>query len=241
MDVGRKVRRLRRVQDLSQDDLATRVGVSRNTISRFETGARMPSIEMLEKLATALGVKVADLLAEEAALLKAPVPLASAVELSSTVEDRGRREDSVAKLAAGGLETIREFLKTRTGTDWIALPDAEYDQWWLGVPREKVKERYEEIEEEWRLLKYEMEALRKGEPTSILTSIDDLSDVWGKLSNRALEARYSVPRKEESDQEFQRRRLEGKKHRTFYESPEVVWPKADQPLEEGLSWGVWGV
>jgi transcriptional regulator with XRE-family HTH domain len=233
MDVGRKVRQLRRVQDLSQDDLAARVGVSRNTISRFETGTRLPSIEMLEKLATELGVKVTDLLADEPTLPKASAPP------SYTVEEE-RREDSGAKLASKAPETIRGFLRARTGTSWIALPDEEWDRWWQGVPREEVEERYKEIQEEWRLLLYEVEAVRKGEP-STLTGIDGRADVLGKLWDRVIEARYSVPRKEESDQEFQRRRLEGKKHRTFYESPEVVWPKADQPLEEGLSWGVWGV
>jgi len=170
MDVGRKVRRLRRVQDLSQDDLASRVGVSRNTISRFETGARMPSIEMLEKLAGALGVKATDLLAEESSLPKASAPS------SSTVEDEARRED------------IREFLDARTGTDWIVLPEEAWEHWWQGIPREEVLERYHQIEEEWRLLKYEMAALGKGEP-SMLEGIIDRPDVWGELQGRAIEAR----------------------------------------------------
>jgi|SRR5215208_1036119 len=215
MDVGRKVRQLRRVQDLSQDDLAARVGVSRNSISRFETGARMPSIEMLEKLASALGVRASDLLAEESTLPKASAPS------SSTIEDEGRRED------------IREFLDARTGTGWIVLPEEEWEHWWQGVPREEVLARYHQIEEEWRLLKYELDALGKGQP-SILKGIIDNSAVWGELQGRAIEARFSVPRREESDQEFQRRRLEDRKqHSTYYEPLEADLPAdSEKPREE---------
>jgi transcriptional regulator with XRE-family HTH domain len=110
MDVGRKVRRIRRVQDLSQDDLASRVGVSRNTISRFETGARMPSIVMLEKLADALGVKGADLLAEGSAeLMREPaVPLAEAPETGRP--ERKASASDVALLA--GRAQVAEDRKT---------------------------------------------------------------------------------------------------------------------------------
>jgi transcriptional regulator with XRE-family HTH domain len=100
MDVGRKVRQFRRMQDLSQDDLAARVGASRVTLSRFETGARMPSIEMLEKLADALGVKVTDLLAEESTLPKVSAPP------SFTVEEERRSE-----LSRGGVPDRPEPLE----------------------------------------------------------------------------------------------------------------------------------
>jgi len=62
VDVGAKIRELREERKLTQEDLARRSGVARNTISRFETSARVPSIDMLEKLAAALGVGPSELL-----------------------------------------------------------------------------------------------------------------------------------------------------------------------------------
>jgi transcriptional regulator with XRE-family HTH domain len=46
----------------SQQALADRVGVARNTIARLETGNRRPSFAMLERLARAFGVSLAELL-----------------------------------------------------------------------------------------------------------------------------------------------------------------------------------
>jgi transcriptional regulator with XRE-family HTH domain len=62
MDIGARIRELREERRLTQEDLARRSEVARNTISRFETGARVPSIDMLEKLAPALGVGPSELL-----------------------------------------------------------------------------------------------------------------------------------------------------------------------------------
>ncbi len=46
----------------TQEMLAKKVGVSRVTIARIEIGNRRPSLELLERLAKALKVKVGDLL-----------------------------------------------------------------------------------------------------------------------------------------------------------------------------------
>jgi transcriptional regulator with XRE-family HTH domain len=50
---------------LSQVELAKRSGVSRPTISRIEAGEGEPGIDVLERLADALGVKIADLFQDE--------------------------------------------------------------------------------------------------------------------------------------------------------------------------------
>jgi len=44
----------RKLAGLSQQDLAEAVGVSKGTISNYETGTRKPDIDMLEKLLGAL-------------------------------------------------------------------------------------------------------------------------------------------------------------------------------------------
>lgn len=58
---GTNVRLLRRQRDLTQEQLASKVGVSSNFISLLENGDTSPSFDTLEKLAQALSVEVADL------------------------------------------------------------------------------------------------------------------------------------------------------------------------------------
>ncbi|MBK9219703.1 MAG: helix-turn-helix transcriptional regulator [Uliginosibacterium sp.] len=54
----------RRAHQLSQDQLAEQLGVATETISRFERGATLPSLVTVQRLAEALGVRIADLLGE---------------------------------------------------------------------------------------------------------------------------------------------------------------------------------
>lgn len=52
-DLGRRIRWLRRDRQWTQYDLAAESGVSRNTLSRWEIGARMPDVESLWRIADA--------------------------------------------------------------------------------------------------------------------------------------------------------------------------------------------
>lgn len=56
MDVGRRIRELREEQHLTQEELGRRVSVDPQTIYRYESGSRFPSLPKLEELAEALGV-----------------------------------------------------------------------------------------------------------------------------------------------------------------------------------------
>jgi transcriptional regulator with XRE-family HTH domain len=56
--VGRNVRRLRIAADLSQAELAERMGVDRAYVSGLELGQRNPTIVTLWHIAKALGVKL---------------------------------------------------------------------------------------------------------------------------------------------------------------------------------------
>lgn len=50
--------RCRKSQGITQEELARRTGVSRPNISRFESGTYNPSLEMMVKIAAALGMKL---------------------------------------------------------------------------------------------------------------------------------------------------------------------------------------
>jgi transcriptional regulator with XRE-family HTH domain len=56
------LRRLREAKGLSQEAFAHEAGIHRTYISDLERGARNPTVTVVEKLATALGVRSGDLL-----------------------------------------------------------------------------------------------------------------------------------------------------------------------------------
>lgn len=62
MEFANKLKTLRSERGLSQPQLAELMVVSRSTISMWELGKRLPDVEMLDRLATYLGVDIQVLL-----------------------------------------------------------------------------------------------------------------------------------------------------------------------------------
>lgn len=56
------LQKFRRAKGLSQEAFADEAGIHRTYISDIERGARNPTIEVVDRLARALGVKMGDLL-----------------------------------------------------------------------------------------------------------------------------------------------------------------------------------
>ncbi len=65
MRIGEKIREARKVQNLSQDDLAEEIGISVQAVSKWECGQSCPDIMYLPRIADYLGVSLDDLLREE--------------------------------------------------------------------------------------------------------------------------------------------------------------------------------
>jgi transcriptional regulator with XRE-family HTH domain len=59
------MRRLRHLKGWSQEEFAHQAGLHRTYVSDLERGARNPTIEVIDKLAVALGVPVGALLDDE--------------------------------------------------------------------------------------------------------------------------------------------------------------------------------
>jgi transcriptional regulator with XRE-family HTH domain len=55
---GRRIRLLRKEKGFSQEELAERSGLNRPYISAIEQGKRNVSLEVMEKLAGALGIEI---------------------------------------------------------------------------------------------------------------------------------------------------------------------------------------
>ena len=53
-DIGKNIRDLRVKQNMTQDELAEKLFVTRQTVSNYETGRSRPDVEMLASIAEAL-------------------------------------------------------------------------------------------------------------------------------------------------------------------------------------------
>lgn len=60
--IGKFLSELRREQELTQEQLGERIGVSNKTISRWENGNYMPPVEMLLELSNFYGVSINEIL-----------------------------------------------------------------------------------------------------------------------------------------------------------------------------------
>lgn len=68
--LGNNIYRLRKDARLTQDDLAAFLGVTKASVSKWETGQSFPDIELLPKIATYFGVTVDDLIGYEPQMAK---------------------------------------------------------------------------------------------------------------------------------------------------------------------------
>jgi len=59
--LGKKVQRLRKEKDLSQEELAHQLGISRVYMGFIEQGRETPSLKLLMKISRKFGTKVEDL------------------------------------------------------------------------------------------------------------------------------------------------------------------------------------
>ena len=57
-DIGKNIKHLREVNKLSQEQLAEKLFVTRQTISNYETSRSRPDVEMLQKIAEVLDTDV---------------------------------------------------------------------------------------------------------------------------------------------------------------------------------------
>ena len=68
--IGENIQHLRKMKSITQEALAEQVGVSRQTIAKWESGESAPDLDMAGKLSQALDVSLDDL--ANAPLYKAP-------------------------------------------------------------------------------------------------------------------------------------------------------------------------
>jgi transcriptional regulator with XRE-family HTH domain len=104
--IGPAIRKLRRVNDLTLDDLASQAGISASHLSRLERGQTLPSFTVLAQIAHVLGVSV-----DEFVQLEQDVQALDA-ELGDAMQWLGFPDDVRRELLSGSIEARRALMET---------------------------------------------------------------------------------------------------------------------------------
>lgn len=105
MTLGEKICTLRTGKGLSQEDLAQCLEVSRQSVSKWETGQSVPDLEKIIRLADLFGVSV-DELVREGERPQPPQPETKVVYVKEKREWTAAQKLGICLLAAGGALTL---------------------------------------------------------------------------------------------------------------------------------------
>ena len=106
MDLGGTIYRLRTERNLSQGDLAEALGVSRQSVSKWETGGSVPDLDKLVKLSQLFGVSLDELVLDR----KPPCEEAPREDLPPPVTVVVQRERTPGRKVAGVVLLCVAFL-----------------------------------------------------------------------------------------------------------------------------------
>lgn len=104
--IGPAIRKLRRINDLTLDDLASQAGISASHLSRLERGQTLPSFTVLAQIAHVLGVSVDDFVQLELDVT------ALDAEFGDSLQQLGFSDDAKRELLAGSIELRRALMNT---------------------------------------------------------------------------------------------------------------------------------
>lgn len=123
--LGANLKTLRKNKGFSQEQLATRLNVVRQTVSKWEQGLSVPDSEMLVKISEILGASVGELLSVEIAPEKAPALEAVARELEKLNEQlaarQARRQAFFRKAAAAAAVFLLVLFLAAVFPQWNVL------------------------------------------------------------------------------------------------------------------------
>ena len=119
---------LRGINGYSQEQLAERIGISRQAYAKWESGATIPDVEKCRRLAEVYGVTVDALLKTEqvdGAGVLPPAPKGKNVWGSVVMNERGQLVIPKAAREHFGFEPGQRFIVLSEDTEGLALVPAE--------------------------------------------------------------------------------------------------------------------
>lgn len=121
MSVGKSIRYYREQKDVSQQWLADAIGVSKMTVSNFESDKRYPNVEMVKKICEALGITIGKLMS-----YKEDIEIAEAVFHNSNKLTKAEKSTILAQVR----------LNAQMYHDACICANAEVDE--NRLPKEKI-------------------------------------------------------------------------------------------------------
>lgn len=128
------IKKLRTERGLSQDELAERIPVVRQTVSKWERGTSVPDADSLVALAHALNVTASELLGESVPKVKAAADLSWRTSLlDERVASESRRLDRVAQTLKWVLAGAAIAVLALGVFAWLPNQQFNYVVWWDSV------------------------------------------------------------------------------------------------------------
>ena len=142
--IGENIRRLRRERDLTQEEMAAHLGISFQSVSKWERGDGYPDITMLPALANYFGISVDELLGT------------SEIEKAEKYAEINRLwlQNNKNGLNTENVDLMRESLKAFPNDDLLLVQLSTSLEKLDGTPEEKRKNLMESIAVQEQILRF---------------------------------------------------------------------------------------
>ena len=121
MTLDKKLARLRKREGLSQAEVSEELDVSRQAVTKWETGTSRPSIENLQSLSRLYNVPLEYLLDESGDELPAPAPAAPAAERGPEQKVQKKEKQWIRRLMIGAVVLLPFLVWKRAEGKWLGF------------------------------------------------------------------------------------------------------------------------
>lgn len=137
--ISQNIQAARKALGLTQEDLANRLSVARQTVAKWESGESLPDLENAYALAKLLGVSVDDLIAHNETATGYPIP------------PRGKHIFGIVRMGERGQIVIpkkaRDIFELHAGSELLVLGDEAQ-----GIALQKVEDAESMLESYGRIV-----------------------------------------------------------------------------------------
>ena len=115
---GEFLKELRKEKNITQEELAEKMGVARRTVSRWETGANMPDMDILIDISDFYGVDLREILDGERKNKQMDKEIKDTILKVAEYENEGKKRSSVTVIvysALGILSLLANLIMNMTG------------------------------------------------------------------------------------------------------------------------------
>ena len=101
MEFNNKLYELRKQKGFSQEELASRLNVSRQTVSKWELGESSPDMEKLVAMSDLFGITLDELVLDKAPVKPESAPTSAKTDIAGEIKEKVLTEDNKKKAKKG--------------------------------------------------------------------------------------------------------------------------------------------